>query len=100
MAQDFDAAAFKETTRQQWQKAAAAWYRWTLTLQAWLDPVTQAMLDMAERESFGALQQMLAALPNVEQDAAWDEIERELRAFEGGAGFEASAELIVGAGTK
>jgi ubiquinone/menaquinone biosynthesis C-methylase UbiE len=284
MAPEFDADAFKETTRQQWQKAAAAWYRWTLTLQAWLDPVTQAMLDMAhlqpgdrvldlaagagepslsaaarvgpsghvlatdissnilefaqqtarerglanvetrvmdcenpdvadasfdavlsrlgliyfpdrkgalravhrvlksggrvvlagfstpeqnrffsipisiirrraqipppgpglpgpfslgapgvmeemlsgagftdvmaqavhtplrlasaaecvrfERESFGALQQMLAALPSVEQDAAWDEIERELRAFEGSAGFEASAELIVGAGTK
>ena len=53
-----------------------------------------------ERESFGARQQMLAALPSVEQDAAWDEIERELRAFDDDAGFEASAELIVGVGTK
>ena len=53
-----------------------------------------------ERESFGALQQMLAALPSVEQDAAWDEIEGEQRAFDGDVGFEASAELIVGAGTK
>ncbi|HEV2027008.1 MAG TPA: methyltransferase domain-containing protein [Candidatus Dormibacteraeota bacterium] len=284
MAQEFDAVAYKETTRQQWQNAAAAWHRWTPTLQAWLGPVTNAMLDMAdldpgdrvldlaagagepslsaaervgrsghvlatdissnilefaqqtarelgltnfetrvmdgenpdlpdesydavlsrlgliyfpdrkgalravhrmlktggrvvlagfstpdqnrffsipisiirrraqlappapglpgpfslgapgvmeemlrgadftevtaqavrtplrlasaaecvrfERESFGALQQMLAALPSVEQDASWDEIEGELRAFEGDAGFEASAELILGAGTK
>ena len=43
---------------------------------------------------------MLAGLPGVEQAAAWDEIERELRAFDGDVGFEASAELIVGAGTK
>ena len=284
MAQQFDAAAYKETTRQQWQNAAAAWYRWTSKLQAWLGPVTEAMLDLAdlepgdhvldlaagagepslsaavrvgpsghvlatdissnilefakqtagerglanfetrvmdgekpdvadasfdavlsrlgliyfpdrkgallavhralkiggrvviagfstpdqnrffsipisiirrraqlappapglpgpfslgapgvmeemlsgagftdvtaqavraplrlasaaecvqfERESFGALQQMLAALPDAEREAAWDEIERELRAFEGDAGFESSAELILGAGTR
>lgn len=53
-----------------------------------------------ERESFGALQQMLAALPAAEQEAAWEEIEQELRAFQGDAGFEAGTELIVGAGTK
>jgi cyclopropane fatty-acyl-phospholipid synthase-like methyltransferase len=53
-----------------------------------------------ERESFGALQQMLAALPAAEQSAAWDEIEQELRAFEGGGAFEAPTELVVGAGTK
>jgi SAM-dependent methyltransferase len=47
MTQDFDPIAFKETTRQQWQNAAAAWHRWTPTLQAWLGPVTEAMLDMA-----------------------------------------------------
>jgi SAM-dependent methyltransferase len=284
MTQDFDPVAFKETTREQWQNAAAAWHRWTPTLQAWLGPVTEAMLDMArlqpgdrvldlaagagepslsaaervglsghvlatdissnilefagqtarergltnfetrvmdgenpdladasfdavlsrlglvyfpdrdgalraahgmlksggrvvlagfstpdqnrffsipisiirrraqlappapglpgpfslgapgvmedtlrsagfgdvtaqavrtqlrlasaaecvrfERESFGALQQMLAALPDAEQEAAWDEIEQELRVFQGDAGFAAGAELIVGAGTK
>ena len=284
MTQDFDPAAFKETTRQQWQNAAAAWHRWTPTLQAWLGPVTEAMLDMAklqpgdrvldlaagagepslsaaervgpsghvlatdissnilefagqtardrgltnfetrvmdgenpdladasfdavlsrlgliyfpdrggalraahrilksggrvvlasfstpdqnrffsipisiirrraqlappapglpgpfslgapgvmvdtlrgagfaevtaqvvrtplrlasaaecvrfERESFGALQQMLAALPDAEQEAAWDEIEHELRAFQGDAGFAAEAELVVGAAAK
>jgi ubiquinone/menaquinone biosynthesis C-methylase UbiE len=53
-----------------------------------------------ERESFGALQQMLAALPDAEQEAAWEEIEQELRAFQGDAGFEAGTELIVGGGTK
>src|SRR6266446_62336 len=48
MTQAFDPVAFKETTRQQWQNAAAAWQRWTPTLQAWLGPVTEAMLDMAD----------------------------------------------------
>jgi ubiquinone/menaquinone biosynthesis C-methylase UbiE len=45
--QQFDPVAFKESTRQQWQNAAAAWHRWTPTLQSWLDPVTEAMLEMA-----------------------------------------------------
>jgi SAM-dependent methyltransferase len=53
-----------------------------------------------ERESFGALQQMLAALPDSEQDAAWDEIGQELHAFDGDSGFEVGTELIIGAGTK
>ena len=47
MSQEFDPIGFKETTRQQWQNAAAAWHRWTPTLQAWLGPVTDAMLDLA-----------------------------------------------------
>ena len=53
-----------------------------------------------ERESFGALQQMLAALPAADQAATWDEIEQQLRAFEIRGGFEAPTELVVGAGTK
>ena len=53
-----------------------------------------------ERESFGALQQMLAGLPGADQDAAWNEIEHELGAFQTDNGFAAGAELIVGAGTK
>src|SRR5258708_19458135 len=48
MSQNFDPVAFKETTRQQWQNAAAAWHHWTPTLQTWLGPVTEAMLDMAQ----------------------------------------------------
>jgi SAM-dependent methyltransferase len=53
-----------------------------------------------ECESFGALQQMLAPLPAAEQDAAWEEIEQELRVFQGDDGFEAGTELVVGAGTR
>jgi ubiquinone/menaquinone biosynthesis C-methylase UbiE len=53
-----------------------------------------------ERESFGALQQMLAVLPDAEQDAAWEEIEHELRVFQWDSGFEAETELVVGAATK
>ena len=43
----FDPLKYKETTRQQWQTAAEAWYRWTPILQQWLSPATQIMLDMA-----------------------------------------------------
>jgi hypothetical protein len=43
---------------------------------------------------------MLAGLPPAEQEAAWEEIEQELRVFETAGGFEAGTELIVGAGTK
>ena len=53
-----------------------------------------------ERESFGALHQMLAGLTEAEREAAWDEIEQELRAFEGSHGFEGPCELIVAAGTR
>jgi ubiquinone/menaquinone biosynthesis C-methylase UbiE len=44
----FDPAAFKEMTRTQWQQTAAAWYRWSPTIQAWLEPVTLLMLDLAQ----------------------------------------------------
>jgi SAM-dependent methyltransferase len=53
-----------------------------------------------ERESFGALHQMLAGLDAAEREAAWDEIETELRRFEGPDGFEGPCELLVAAGTK
>lgn len=53
-----------------------------------------------ERESFGALQQMLVGLPEAQRRAAWDEVERELGQFQGRDGFDAPAELIVGAGRK
>jgi ubiquinone/menaquinone biosynthesis C-methylase UbiE len=42
-----DAAAYKETTRQQWQNAAEAWHRWDDVLRAWLGPATEVMLDLA-----------------------------------------------------
>jgi len=53
-----------------------------------------------ERESFGALHQMLANLSDEERQAAWDEIERELRQFEGPGGFEGPCELIVAVGVR
>lgn len=53
-----------------------------------------------ERESFGALHQMLAGLSEEERQDVWDEIERELRQFEGPGGFEGPCELIVGIGVK
>jgi len=43
----FDAAKYKETTRQQWQSAARAWNDWSPFLRRWLGPATEAMLDMA-----------------------------------------------------
>jgi SAM-dependent methyltransferase len=43
----FDPIKFKNTTREQWQSAAAAWYRWSSTLNEWLGPATDRMLQMA-----------------------------------------------------
>lgn len=43
----FDAVAYKATTRQQWEDAAEAWHRWGPTLEQWLGPATEAMLDAA-----------------------------------------------------
>ena len=43
----FDPDKFKATTREQWQEAAAAWDRWGPTLENWLGPATEAMLDAA-----------------------------------------------------
>lgn len=53
-----------------------------------------------EKESFGALHQMLAGLTESEREATWSEIEKELAAFEGPTGFEGPCELVIGVGTK
>lgn len=52
-----------------------------------------------ERESFGALHQMLAGLPEAEREETWAEIEAALSEFEGPDGFVGPCELLVGAGT-
>lgn len=44
---DFDPITFKESTRQQWENVADAWNHWSPTLQRWLEPATEAMLEMA-----------------------------------------------------
>jgi SAM-dependent methyltransferase len=43
----FDPVAYKTTTRAQWEQAADAWHRWAPTLEAWLGPATELMLDLA-----------------------------------------------------
>ena len=43
----FDAAAYKATTKKQWDEAAEAWHRWGPTLEDWLGEATTAMLDAA-----------------------------------------------------
>lgn len=52
-----------------------------------------------EKESFGALHTMLAALDAASKEAAWHEIENELRKFESSSGFVGPCELIVIAGS-
>jgi hypothetical protein len=53
-----------------------------------------------ERESFGALHQMLAGLDDPGRMAAWVEIEEALRGFERPEGFVGPCELIVAVGRK
>jgi SAM-dependent methyltransferase len=43
----FDPIKYKTTTRQQWEDAAEAWHRWGPTIETWLEPATEAMLDAA-----------------------------------------------------
>lgn len=47
-APQFDPVKYKNTTREQWQSAAEAWYRWSATLNQWLGPATDKMLQMAD----------------------------------------------------
>ena len=53
-----------------------------------------------EKESFGALHQMLAGLSDADREVAWQEIEQRLSAFETPTGFEGPCEMIVSVGTK
>ena len=53
-----------------------------------------------ERESFGALLQMLAGLPPKEREEAWAEIATALAAYEGPDGFVGPCEMLVVTGTR
>jgi SAM-dependent methyltransferase len=53
-----------------------------------------------ERESFGALHQMLAGLPEPDREAAWTEIEQALSEFDGPGGFVGPCEMLVVSGTR
>ncbi|MBN4056677.1 class I SAM-dependent methyltransferase [bacterium AH-315-J21] len=53
-----------------------------------------------EKESFGALHQMMSGLSESQQGDTWEEIEQELRKFESDGGFEGPCELVVASGVK
>jgi ubiquinone/menaquinone biosynthesis C-methylase UbiE len=53
-----------------------------------------------ERESFGALHQMMATLSDDERADTWREIENALEKFEGPSGFVGPCEMLVAVGTK
>ncbi|HET6533753.1 MAG TPA: class I SAM-dependent methyltransferase [Actinoplanes sp.] len=53
-----------------------------------------------ERESFGALHQMLAGLSDAERAAAWAEIGEALAEYEGPDGFTGPCEMLVVSGTR
>jgi hypothetical protein len=53
-----------------------------------------------EKESFGALHQMLAGLDEHAKSEAWAEIEGALRGFESPSGFAGPCTLVVTAGRK
>lgn len=52
-----------------------------------------------ERESFGALHQMMARLDDDARGAVWRDIEAALKVFEGEGGFVGPCEMLVGVGT-
>jgi ubiquinone/menaquinone biosynthesis C-methylase UbiE len=52
-----------------------------------------------ERESFGALHQMMVSLDEAERAQVWRDIEEALRQFETADGFVGPCEMLVGAGT-
>lgn len=53
-----------------------------------------------ERESFGALHQMLSGVPEQERPDVWEEIHRDLSRFESGGEFVGPCQMLVAAGTK
>ena len=70
-----------------------------LRVDAPLRLASAAECTQLERESFGALHAMLAALSEAERDEAWAEVEEALSAFEEPGGFAGPCELLVGAGS-
>jgi len=53
-----------------------------------------------QKESFGALHQMMSGLTDAEKESVWKEIESELKQFETGDGFAGPCEMIVAVGEK
>jgi ubiquinone/menaquinone biosynthesis C-methylase UbiE len=72
----------------------------TKTLSAPLRMASASECVRFEKESFGALHQMLATLSESDRESVWKEIHQELRKFEGPGGFSGPCELVLGVGTK
>ncbi len=53
-----------------------------------------------EKESFGALHQMLTGVDTAQREAAWNEVEEALGQFEGPSGFVGPCEMLVVSGTR
>ncbi len=53
-----------------------------------------------QRESFGALHQMMVGMSEAERREAWEEISERLRVYEAPGGFDSPCELLAGAGAK
>jgi SAM-dependent methyltransferase len=84
------------------QAFAAAGFR-DITVETVPSPVRMASAAECvrfERESFGALHQMLAGLPEGGRDSVWDEISQALTEFEGPEGFVGPCEMLVVSGTR
>ncbi|MFN8513711.1 MAG: methyltransferase domain-containing protein [Chloroflexia bacterium] len=72
----------------------------TRTIDSPLNLTSAAECTRFERESFGALTQMLAAQSPEARAAAWEEVAQQLEQFEGPNGFEAPTQIIVGVGQR
>ena len=84
------------------QALARAGFR-DITVEAVPSPVRMASAAECvqfERESFGALHQMLAGLAPPDQDAAWTEIGQALARFDGPDGFVGPCEMLVISATR
>ena len=57
--QQFDPVKYKNTTRDQWQTAAEAWFRWSPTLNQWLGKATETMLEYGRHLYQGIVYLML-----------------------------------------
>jgi SAM-dependent methyltransferase len=72
----------------------------TKTLSAPLRMASASECVRFEKESFGALHQMLSGLGESERESVWKEIEQQLKRFEGPGGFSGPCELVLGVGIK
>ena len=53
-----------------------------------------------EKESFGALHQMMSSLSDSEKESVWREIEEQLKQFEAQNSFSGPCEMVVAVGEK